>query len=185
MVRHGSRAGLLSVVAVLVLITGCTGDIRTSPASGTGSANTGSSNQSVQGAAGCDSPSRITTTPSLGPEVEGSADNATLYGLIMAQTPMPVHADEDVKIVWRMTGSGPLQLSAVSPRGNGGSTPMGARGPRRQQLRPTRRRMGSWVSVPHRRMLASKCSAHYRLSGRMARSRGQITAQRRLRLRQG
>jgi hypothetical protein len=117
MVRHGSRAGPLCVVAVIALITGCTGNIRTPPASGTGSANTGSSNQAVQGAAGCDSASPITTTPSLGPEVQGSGDNATLYGLIMAQTPMPVHADEDVKIVWRMTGSGPLQLSTVSPEG--------------------------------------------------------------------
>ena len=87
------------------------------PASGIGSADTGSSNQAVQGAAGCDSASPITATPSLGPEVRGSGDNATLYGLIMAQTPMPVHADEDVKIVWRMTGSGPLQLSTVSPEG--------------------------------------------------------------------
>jgi len=87
------------------------------PASGIGSANTGSSNQAVQGAAGCDSASPITATPSLGPEVRGSGDNATLYGLIMAQTPMPVHADEDAKIVWRMTGSGPLQLSTVSPEG--------------------------------------------------------------------
>ena len=62
------------------------------------------------------------------------------------------------------------------PRGNGGSTPMGARGPRRQQLRPTRRRMGSWLSIPYRRMLAPTCSAHYRLSGRMARSRAQSNA---------
>jgi hypothetical protein len=34
----------------------------------------------------------------------------------MAHKPMLVRADEDVKIVWRMTGSGPLQLSTVSLR---------------------------------------------------------------------
>jgi hypothetical protein len=117
MVRHGSRAGPLFVVAIIALITGCMGTSEPQAASGTGSANTGSSNQAVQGAAGCDSASPISTTPSLGPEVQGSGDNATLYGLIVAQTPMPVHADEDVKIVWRRTGSGLLQLSTVSPEG--------------------------------------------------------------------
>jgi hypothetical protein len=66
MVRHGSRAGPLFVVAIIALITGCMGNIGTPAASGTGSANTGSSNQAVQGAAGCDSASPISTTPSLG-----------------------------------------------------------------------------------------------------------------------
>jgi hypothetical protein len=117
MVRRGTRAGLLSVVAVTALITGCTGRARTPPASRSGSANTTSPNQAAQGAAGCDPASPITSTPSLGPEVQGSGDNATLSGLIMAQKPMPVRVDEDVKIVWRMTGSGPLQLSTVSPEG--------------------------------------------------------------------
>jgi hypothetical protein len=55
--------------------------------------------------------------PSLGPEVRGTGDDATLYGLIMTQKPMPVRAHEDVKIVWRMTGSGPLRLATVSPEG--------------------------------------------------------------------
>jgi hypothetical protein len=72
MVRHGSRAGPLFVVAIIALITGCMGNIGTPAASGTGSANTGSSNQAAQGAAGCDSASPICTTPSLGPEVQGS-----------------------------------------------------------------------------------------------------------------
>jgi hypothetical protein len=117
MVRRGTRAGLLSVVAVMALITGCTGHARTPPASRSGPANTSSPNQATQSAAGCDPASPITSTPSLGPEVQGSGNNATLYGLIMTQKPMPVRVDEDVKIVWRMTGSGPLQLSTVSPEG--------------------------------------------------------------------
>jgi hypothetical protein len=117
MVRHGNRAGLLSAGAVMALITGCIGHARTAPASRTGSVTTSSPKRAVQGGVGCDPASPITTTPSLGPEVHGSGDNATLYGLIMAQKPMPVRADEDVKIVWRMTGSGPLQLSTVSPAG--------------------------------------------------------------------
>ena len=117
MVRHETRAGLPSVVAVMAFVTGCAGHARTAPASGSGLADTSSPYRAVQGGAGCDPASPITTTPSLGPEVQGSGVNATLYGLIMAQKPMPVRADEDVKIVWRMTGSGPLQLSTVSPAG--------------------------------------------------------------------
>lgn len=49
--------------------------------------------------------------------MQGTGHGATLYGLIMITKPMPVRADEDVKIVWRMTGSGPLQLSVRSPQG--------------------------------------------------------------------
>jgi hypothetical protein len=113
--RQRSRVGLLSVAAAIALITGCTGHARTPPASGSGSATTSSANHAAQGAAGCDPASPITSTPSLGPEVQGTGDDATLYGLIMTQKPMPVRAHEDVKIVWRMTGSGPLRLSTVSP----------------------------------------------------------------------
>jgi hypothetical protein len=71
----------------------------------------------VQGAAGCEFGLTHHHNAVSGPEVQESGDNATLYGLIMAPTPMPVHADVDVKIVWRMTGSGPLQLSTVTPEG--------------------------------------------------------------------
>jgi hypothetical protein len=31
---------------------------------------------------------------------------------------MPIKTGEPVKIVWRMTGSGPIQLSAIGPQGN-------------------------------------------------------------------
>jgi hypothetical protein len=35
----------------------------------------------------------------------------------MLPMPLPIRTGEQVKIVWRMTGSGPLQLSAISPHG--------------------------------------------------------------------
>ena len=35
----------------------------------------------------------------------------------MLAGPSPARVNEAVKIVWRMTGSGPLRLSAVSPAG--------------------------------------------------------------------
>lgn len=37
--------------------------------------------------------------------------------LIMAAGTGPLRVNEDVKIVWRMTGSGPLRLSTISPQG--------------------------------------------------------------------
>jgi hypothetical protein len=62
---------------------------------------------------------------SLGPEVQGTASPAgqQLWGLLMPTSPLPLHAQEDIKIVWRMTGSGGFQLIALGPQG--------------QQLQPT------------------------------------------------
>ncbi len=39
----------------------------------------------------------------------------SLWGLVLAA--IPIRAGDEVKIVWRMTGSGPILLRAVSPRG--------------------------------------------------------------------
>jgi hypothetical protein len=61
------------------------------------------------------------------------------------------------------------------PRGHGCRTPVGTGTPRREQLQATRRRMGSWVRVHNPRMLGPTCATNYRLSGRMAGSRGQVT----------
>ncbi len=50
----------------------------------------------------------------VGPEVRGSGHGATLYGLIMAGN-FPLRTGEPVKVVWRMTGSGPLRLNVANP----------------------------------------------------------------------
>lgn len=47
-------------------------------------------------------------------EIHGSG-TASLYGLVMVTSPLPVKVGEQVKIVWRMTGSGSLRLWASSP----------------------------------------------------------------------
>jgi hypothetical protein len=47
--------------------------------------------------------------------VRGSARDATLWGLVFARVPLPV--GEEVKIVWRMTGSGPLRVAATRSDG--------------------------------------------------------------------
>jgi hypothetical protein len=41
-----------------------------------------------------------------------------MWGLIMLGGPVtPLRVGEDVKIVWRITGRGPLQLATVGPDG--------------------------------------------------------------------
>jgi hypothetical protein len=64
-------------------------------------------------------------------EVHGTARGAELWGLVFAAVPLPV--GQEVKIVWRMTGDGPLQISVTrsdgtparrtfGPEEHGGST---------------------------------------------------------------
>ncbi|NRQ35648.1 hypothetical protein HII36_27995 [Nonomuraea sp. NN258] len=66
------------------------------------------------------------------PEVEGTARDAELWGLLFTGPP-PLPRGEEVKIVWRMTGDGPLKVSAAlgdgtpaqlvwGPEAHGGST---------------------------------------------------------------
>jgi hypothetical protein len=57
----------------------------------------------------CTHPSPFDAAPGIGgPEVVGSGTGARLWGLIMAPRVPPVASDAIVKIVWRMTGDGPL-----------------------------------------------------------------------------
>lgn len=48
-------------------------------------------------------------------EVHGTARVAELWGLVFAPVPVPV--GQEVKIVWRMTGDGPLQISVTRSDG--------------------------------------------------------------------
>jgi hypothetical protein len=47
-------------------------------------------------------------------ELHGRGD-ASLWGLILS--PLPIRVGDEVKIVWRMTGSGSMRVRAVSPQG--------------------------------------------------------------------
>jgi hypothetical protein len=68
--------------------------------------------------ASCSRPSRVDRAPGAGgPEVIGRGIGARLYGLVMAPRFPLVAGSPVVKIVWRMTGSGPLKLAAYDPRG--------------------------------------------------------------------
>lgn len=66
----------------------------------------------------CDEPSPIGDAPGVGgPEVQGYGTGAQLYGLIMSREFPLTAGPNEVKIVWRMTGSGPLELAAYDPKG--------------------------------------------------------------------
>jgi hypothetical protein len=62
---------------------------------------------------GCDA------TPSSGntTEVIGVSANVSVYGLLFPTHAGPIRQGDDLKIVWRMTGEGPLAVSYVNPDG--------------------------------------------------------------------
>jgi hypothetical protein len=70
---------------------------------------------------GCAPASPIGNLPPMsggGPEVRGTGHGARLWGLIMVRPRSPlIRAGDDAKIVWRMTGSGGMRLSAIGPDG--------------------------------------------------------------------
>ncbi|MCA2221099.1 hypothetical protein [Nonomuraea aurantiaca] len=49
------------------------------------------------------------------PEVRGASQDAEVWGLLFA--PVPFKRGKEVKIVWRMTGEGPLKVTAALPDG--------------------------------------------------------------------
>lgn len=64
--------------------------------------------------ASCQRPSPITTSTIGQPEVQGTASkNHQLWALLF----QPMVARQELKIVWRMTGNGDMQIVALGPRG--------------------------------------------------------------------
>jgi hypothetical protein len=118
-------AGLLLVL--LVLVAGCTPGATHRAASATPRPTTATTVSATQpqagagrlGAAGCRPPSPVTpllqSGQQAGIEVHGTARGAELWALPFAPVPLPV--GEEVKIVWRMTGSGPLRITATRSDG--------------------------------------------------------------------
>jgi hypothetical protein len=50
-------------------------------------------------------------------EVRGASRDATAWGLALGPGHIPPRSGEQLKIVWRMTGSGPLTVAVVAPDG--------------------------------------------------------------------
>ncbi len=66
----------------------------------------------------CDSATPIAVAEDGGTEVQGVAQDATIYGLTLLTHVPPIHSGDEVKIVWRMTGEGDLAVTYESPEGN-------------------------------------------------------------------
>lgn len=76
--------------------------------------------QQALGRPGCSPPSPLGTWAGGDvPETKGTVagSGATLYGLVMPEAGLPLRVGEQIKIVWRMTGHGPLLATAASPSG--------------------------------------------------------------------
>ncbi|HSR83378.1 MAG TPA: hypothetical protein VLM11_04265 [Streptosporangiaceae bacterium] len=69
------------------------------------------------GAPGCRPASPVTVFNGFLPEVEGTGHRATLWGLLMFPHPLPARVGDQEKIVWRVSGLGPLTLVAIAPDG--------------------------------------------------------------------
>ena len=50
-------------------------------------------------------------------EIRGVSTNASLWGLALGPGHVPPRAGEELKIVWRMTGAGPLTATVTAPDG--------------------------------------------------------------------
>jgi len=106
------------LILPVTLTLGCTGSGEPVPSASPSFAEPSTDTSSVSlGAPGCRPESPITVGGDGFPEVRGTGQEATLYGLIMATSQRPVFAGEEVKIVWRMTGAGPLRLSLSDAAG--------------------------------------------------------------------
>jgi hypothetical protein len=69
------------------------------------------------GKPGCDPSSEVGKNGGV-PEIHGAGRTIQMWGLVMAAKPFAaLHVREDVKIVWRITGHGPLHLSSIDPDG--------------------------------------------------------------------
>ena len=68
------------------------------------------------GRAGCNPASSMVLTSSNLYEVQGTTSGGSLFGLVGAETPV-IHMNDEVKIVWNMTGVGDLQATATAPSG--------------------------------------------------------------------
>jgi hypothetical protein len=114
-----SKASLLLLLCALLALSGCQDD--SEAARSTSDTGRQPATQTATGPVDgveCQNPSPAKElAEGSGPpmEVRGEAEGAELWALVFGN--LPLRADKRVKIVWRMTGSGPLKLGAEGPDG--------------------------------------------------------------------
>ena len=117
---------VVAVAAVALLASACTSSGPRSSSTATAPPSTPSTPAELSAAAGATTvPASFSDAPLGQPqcqppspvrafEVRGTSDTAEIYGLISSSA---LRADEEIKIVWRMTGSGELSISVTGPSG--------------------------------------------------------------------
>ncbi|MGZ3680290.1 MAG: hypothetical protein ACXWQR_17310 [Ktedonobacterales bacterium] len=107
--RH---AGFVSVIGLsLMLVAACATPLSANRAPTATPKPTATA--TAVGGAGCNPPSPAMPSGTSFPEVHGQASNGELWALVFND----LRAKQEIKIVWRMTGTGNLRLIALGPQG--------------------------------------------------------------------
>ncbi len=113
------RYWLICCSLMIIFLAACSTNSSTSPSVAKGSPQVSTPTEvpfSPLGAPGCQPPSPMHPAQPQGlPEGQGTATGVQLWALFFMDP--PIHPRQEIKIVWRMTGSGDLQLVALGPRG--------------------------------------------------------------------
>ncbi len=118
--HHAPRGWFICCPLILILFAACSTNASTSSTVSKGAspvppAATAAAVAPLD-ASDCQPPSPLHAAPPQGlPEAQGTASGVQLWALFF--TEMPVHSRQEIKIVWRMTGAGNVQLGAVGPAG--------------------------------------------------------------------
>ena len=73
-------------------------------------------NRSVTGREACTNSSTFGSRGAEN-EIQGTSRNASLWGLALGPGHIPPRAGDELKMVWRMTGTGPLRVTLRAPNG--------------------------------------------------------------------
>ena len=88
----------------------------------------------------CESPSQFGASGTAN-EVQGMSRNASVWGLAIGSGSVPPRVGDELKIVWRVTGSGPLRVTFTGP--DDAKTPL-VFGPERHSASSYKRPGAEW-----------------------------------------
>lgn len=108
---HASFVSVTGLALLLLLLAACATPLLANRASTATATPKPTATATAVGGPGCNPPSPV--TPSNTSEVHGQASNGELWALVFNT----LHAKQEIKIVWRMTGTGDLHLIALGPQG--------------------------------------------------------------------
>ena len=114
-----SAVAVLAILLVSTVVACTSGAISSQPGKRATATATSAASRHGQalGASGCHPASPATVLNPLLWQIEGTGHGGSLWGLLMSTHPLPARVGDQEKIVWRMTGTGPLTLEAIGPGG--------------------------------------------------------------------